>query len=460
MRRVFISFLGTSNYVPTRYRLGETISQPHRFVQQTLIEDICIAQRWTSNDAIMIFHTKQAHDANWIDNGQQKIEEPEDCIGLESILNGLVANEGLNATICHFNIAEGFSNDEIWNIFDTVYSHLENGDQIYFDVTHAFRSIPLFAIPLFNYAHFLKGTNLKAIYYGAFETLGPAYQVRKMDRMERIADIINLIDIVNLQATNSAASCFVEFGKVGNIVRTNYKNQSNDIDAITKIKEQLKYLDFYIETCDMDNIRQGDYISKVSNILNGRNINIRPAERVLLDNMIETFKSAGFKGRADDSNIEAAIMWALKYDMVQQAYTLCQEFLKLKVTRIIDYELEQSNIAWNSVFRNNDMYRDYAGKLLARNERNPLDSNYLRNGWRNDTRVEVENVCSEVQSKLTKIRGNYMKITNTRNDLNHANGNNVRNSAVNDMNTLKSILRDNYNVCIQHINNLISEDYE
>lgn len=44
VRKVFISFLGTNNYVETHYELNGKVSKPVRFIQEALISSIC--KKW------------------------------------------------------------------------------------------------------------------------------------------------------------------------------------------------------------------------------------------------------------------------------------------------------------------------------------------------------------------------------------------------------------------------------
>ena len=153
-RKVFVSFLGTNNYLNTHYELNGEVSKPVRFIQDALIDFIC--KEWTENDLILIFCTggeNGSEKLNWFDNGHTRFNESENLerVGLQTIIN----NKNLNAQVSNKIIPEGFSEDEIWNIFDIVYEQLKENDEIYFDVTHAFRSIPMFSTVLFNYAHFM-----------------------------------------------------------------------------------------------------------------------------------------------------------------------------------------------------------------------------------------------------------------------------------------------------------------
>ena len=188
-RKVFISFLGTNNYVECCYSNDE--HYPVRFIQETLIRETC--KDWTTNDHIYIFCTTDAETRNWVDNGQDGTTDDIEKIGLESRLNGLK----LSVPFEKIWIPEGFLEDDIWAIFDTVYKNLQKDDEIYFDVTHAFRSIPLFSTVLFNYSRFMIGTTVVSIKYGAFEKLGSAFEVKKKPLKERgVAPIVDLTNVI------------------------------------------------------------------------------------------------------------------------------------------------------------------------------------------------------------------------------------------------------------------------
>ena len=206
-RKVFISFLGTNNYVLCKYTIDDVMSKPVRFVQEALIEQTC--KDWTETDKILIFCTSKestgengSKETNWLDSGQEKIYDESEKIGLQHRLQDLQTRIGLKPQIEQLDIEAGFSEEEIWDIFNTVYSKLQPHDQIYFDVTHAFRSIPLFSVVLFNYSKMMIGTQLVSIMYGAFEKLGPAFKVRELPLDERVAPVIDLTNIARLQEYN------------------------------------------------------------------------------------------------------------------------------------------------------------------------------------------------------------------------------------------------------------------
>ena len=133
-RKVFISFLGTNNYVLCRYDIGE--AAPVRFVQEALIEHFC--KEWSEDDRILIFCTSKektgengSKEINWFDNGQPRVTDESEKIGLQHRLQDLKARIGLKAQIEEHDIKAGFTEEEIWDIFDTVYAEEENGITAY-----------------------------------------------------------------------------------------------------------------------------------------------------------------------------------------------------------------------------------------------------------------------------------------------------------------------------------------
>jgi len=197
-------------------------------------------------------------------------------------------------------------------------------------VTHAFRSIPLFSTVLFNYSRFMKETNVVSIKYGAFEKLGSAFEVKKKPLKERgIAPIVDLTGIVQLQTLTRIADDFKMYGKTSGVSGMFESDNSNMQfkRLVVSLKNGTSKLEEYILLNRVEQIRKGDFVNTISSDI--RNIRkavhlTRPQEHVLAE--MEKSLSA-FCVDGGDRNIIAAIDWALNFNMIQQAYTLAQEYL-------------------------------------------------------------------------------------------------------------------------------------
>lgn len=418
-RRVFISFLGTNDYLPVKYKLGTyCCSQPVRFVQEALIEAVC--KNWTSQDAIYIFYTNKAWKMNWQDAGHT-----ESSVGLCSVLKRMNPKPPIQDRF----ISEECLENDIWEIFTAVFDELQEGDQIYFDSTHAFRLIPLFSIPLFNYAHFMKHTDLRAIYYGAFEKLGTVKEVLDMEDNKRIAPIIDLSNLVGLQATNVAASNLVEFGKVGSIAaheaganQTSTESPLSDSAvAIRTVKQELQKLDDYIETCNMSDIRKGEYIKRITKNFDKaiRSKSLTTPEADLLNSI--KAQLVEFKPAETDENIIAAINWAVKYRKVQPVYTLGREYIISKVCELVKQMQARGDASFK--ISSDKVFREFVGDLLGyNNNRYGECSKHIldEDDWKAINKFGLKIVQEPWMKELKK---HYETIAKNRNALNHASAN-------------------------------------
>lgn len=415
-RKVFISFLGTNNYIECCYQFNNEVSKPVRFVQEALIAHIC--KDWTEKDQILIFCTSKettgengAKEINWLNDGQPHINNETERIGLQQRLIDLKNNIGLKTQIEEVDIDAGFSEDEIWGIFNTVYSKLHPADQIYFDVTHAFRSIPLFSIVLFNYAKFMIGTHLESIVYGAFEKLGSTIKVKELLPEDRIAPVIDLINVARLQEYNQIASGLKSFGKIrqiGNVINTGVSSVSDK--AISDLEASISELDEYINTINLQKIKSGNFIIKFRN--NYKYVKrhykiIDPIGKILEELNNET---ADFVSGSSFQNIEAAINWTIKHDMLMQAFPLAEEYIILHVADMLK-DMKPSTLSPKK-------YRMFISSILGMPE-----NDFTNKNWKGDLAEFPENADDISEDFLVReLRPEYDKIREARNSLAHGNG--------------------------------------
>lgn len=413
-RKVFISFLGTNNYVQCRYDIDGVVSAPVRFVQEALIEHVC--KDWTEEDRIFIFCTSKektgedgSKEINWFDNGHSQAMDNSEKTGLQHRLQDLQVRIGLKAQIEEHDIDAGFSEKETWNIFDTVYAQLQSGDQIYFDVTHAFRSIPLFSIVLFNYSRFMIETHLVSIMYGAFEKLGPIYKVRELPVEQRVAPIIDLTNIARLQEYNQIASSLKDFGKVKQLKDAIAKNQESASDqTIRNLADSISELDEYIATINLKEIRKGKFIRKFR--CNYKNVKKKVAKPIcnILDELNK--ETADFVEENSYRNIEAAINWTIKHDMLMQAYPLAEEYIVMRVCDMFK-ELRPSKLTAKG-------YRIFVSSILGIPE-----EDFKKRNWK-DSLAEYPDVADDIADDflINELRPIYDPLRKSRNSLAHGNG--------------------------------------
>ncbi|MDE6195089.1 MAG: TIGR02221 family CRISPR-associated protein [Muribaculaceae bacterium] len=459
-RKVLISFLGTTQYFPVRYQWDtNTVSERTPFVQEVIARNLC--KDWTATDCIMIFRTTRSNTKNWVD----KTDE-----------NGTVTGKGLASTLmdievtdrtgssrkleCAINpetgadadsyiIETGLSEKELESIFDKVFEKLNDDDEIYFDITHAFRTIPLFATVLFNYARFLKHTAIKGIYYGAFEQLTEEYEsVSNIKQLAPevqdtlVAPIANLTNIVRLQEITSAAASFSDFGNLRAFSKLLFGIEELDVD-IKNISDALKDLDGYIQTCQIGKIENGEYISSINRSIVSfcKSAFTTEAQNILLKSISKQLEAFGFVGEASYSNIEAAIDWAVRYNMIQQALTMAQEYI---IT--IAYDCLCDSMAYDGFVgalppntktdNANDLYpiRERLRKIILAEKYHSQNNDsyeFSRNSPLNSL-PGATTLINDYRDLFVDMTRDFNRITVLRNTLNHANSTNAANMAYQD----------------------------
>ena len=103
----------------------------------------------------------------------------------------------------------GLNRDEHIEIFKRLaeaMSVVQAGDQIYLDITHSFRSLPLFANAALGYLKEVKGKDFQfaGVYYGMLDAIS---------EFDNVAPIVDISATIELSQWTTAAHSFIEYGK-------------------------------------------------------------------------------------------------------------------------------------------------------------------------------------------------------------------------------------------------------
>ena len=201
-RKVFLSVLGTGFYECCSYHIGEFSAAKTRFVQRATLEYFNSLDEWNGSDCVCIFLTDQARKKNWSVEGNSRKARDGSTVrytGLKDELEGM----GIAASVRGISIPDGGSEEEIWDIFSRIYRELQDGDEVYLDITHALRYIPMLVMVLLEYAKFLKHVKVMGILYGNWEN---------GDKEHGTAPMVDLMPISDLQDWTAAADQYISAG--------------------------------------------------------------------------------------------------------------------------------------------------------------------------------------------------------------------------------------------------------
>lgn len=322
-RKVFISVLGFSNYSECIYTRDDFKSHSVRFIQEATLEYLCKYENWTEKDAAYILLTKGAEEKNWVNDGHKDFSTHETirCEGLESRLNKMNLPFGVNVIS---ELPDGNNESEIWDIFERVYEKLEDGDELYFDLTHGFRYLPMLVMVLINYSKFLKNTSVKSITYGNYES---------RNKITNEAPIIDLLPLSSLQDWTFAAGQFIDSGNVKRLAKLSNEKlkpvlreaKGKDENA-TNMKKFIASLENTVEdfqTCRGINITSSKSIGLLRATAEKiQSTFIKPLNPVL-ERIKDSFES--FSDTPDVKNGFLAAKWCLENEMYQQSVTILLE---------------------------------------------------------------------------------------------------------------------------------------
>lgn len=395
-RRLFISILGVSPYRECEYCYGDNVYIKTKYIQIATLEQIG-ARDWTEEDAIRIFMTDEAEKKNWDKNlSARKVGDVEhEYIRLEAELEAMCLCADIKAVK---GLPIGKNVDEIWEIFSRIFNEVQEGDELYIDLTHGLRYMPMIALALSDYTKFLRSTKLKQLSYGSFETKDEAGH----------APIINLMPLAALQNWTTAASDFIRFGHADSLksaIREELTPLLRDENSRTKLVIDTNTLSRRID----------DYVNELITC-RGRSIAAGGSELVdglkrientgisALNPILEVLRKSILVSGSESERCYRASKWCFEKKLYQQSLTLLQEGIItfLCVRCGIDYADEVKRCEVGHAFDIADNY--YAGKLKEYNKRSE----------------ELNRLFGDELMHDREFVHKYIDLKSVRNDFNHA----------------------------------------
>lgn len=399
-RKLFISFLGTTPYRQCTYTCQDNNwkSSPTCFIQQAALEQI-EAKTWNKQDKVCIFLTKGengSHQLNWdkdIDSRETRNGEKVPYKGLEQVLIDMhlpCSVEGIDLR----------DENDVWKVFDDVDKVIEKDDDLYIDLTHAFRYLPMLILVLSNYSKVLKGTHVRYLSYGNFEG----------SRQPGTAPIVDLLPLSLLQGWTLATSDFLNFGHPENLedmiqtVKDTRRYKSDDIDRIDNLVNDLSTFTSERHLCKGSEIENG---VNLNNIINGqREFKNEETDITPLIHLFELIKGSVQQRNTHVERVLDAVDWCYKKKLYQQAATLLQE-------GIVSYFCRRHGLKEEDILNNNK--REIVNKaFFIRKQNTP------RNKWIVDDKYLpfLEELVND--HLIAELATPFDELKSLRNAFNHA----------------------------------------
>ena len=400
-RKVFISILGTGFYNKCKYVTSDFCSSETRYAQQSILE-LVGACKWSKNDACYIFTTEKAYKENW--DVKERKNNKTKCVEKYTGLEAVLENMGLPFKPEAISIPDGKDEDEMWEIFSMIFSQLEENDELYVDLTHSFRYLPMLLLVLSNYAKFLKNITVNHISYGNFEA-------RNSDTNE--APIVDLLPISALQDWTFAAADYVKNGNterlsdlsksmLAPILRSSADENARNMNQLIRVIDAATE-DF--QTCRGMNIIQAENIRNLNELLKGGEDSFIKPLNPLINKIKESFEP--FKSEFSIDNGFYAAQWCFNNGLYQQAATMLQE-------NVVSFFCARYNIQVDDEDK-----REAINNVITIINRNIEDD---RGKWKvKQDNIELVAAILENDSLISnkEITSAFSTLTDLRNDINH-----------------------------------------
>ncbi len=386
MAKILLTFIGTGKYEEAIYYFRDN-SYRTKYIQEALVNifdnDI---------DKVILVGTEKSREAHFND-----IKEK---INKKSIDELIIKN--------------GFNEEEFKENFKMIYEKINEGDEIIFDITHSYRSIPLFVVTLGFYLKVLKNIKINKILYGAFEKIyedNPGKNTTKEIEIDnRKAPIVDATYVFTIFDWTISTNFFIETGnsfKLEKITKNILGKQLNsDIPAqsINAYISKLSKLNQIITTCRIGGPESAYNLNKIVKELN------QPKYKVtsdfndsLIDSLIQKIRQ---EFEFDEVNkYQKVLDYCVKYNYIQQGYTVLEELIPTVLLEKIG-EKQKLNDKDTREKINNYLYG-----LIKPEQKKEINQ---------DLTKKLNDLSDKYNNQLIQLANLLQNIQDFRNDINHA----------------------------------------
>lgn len=287
-------------------------------------------------------------------------------------------------------------------------SLLNENDELYVDITHSFRSLPLYVMNLLVYLRNVspKRIKIKGIYYGMLDA--------RREFKDNIAPIVELSDILNVNDWISGAYSFMQFGNADKIaelvnginenlcVRLQQFSDTKNLNHLAELERQSQTLGNMLQQQQLPTIAQmlitpviGDFVSRLT---------VRPDD----PHRHSKFQSKLARWQYNNKNYLAAYI-----SLLEAIITYNAEAYQIRSGNQIDvYNIYEREAVKEKLRNYNEMTINVGWKHLSREvstKRNALAHNTRIEGGHNN---QGASVSQEFIDSLSEFLGRYEQLAN------------------------------------------------
>jgi len=131
------------------------------------------------------------------------------------------------------DLSDGENEEQLWQIFEAVVENVGDGEEVLFDITHGFRSLPFLSFLAAAYLRVVKNIELQGVLYGNFEARDRSVEPHR-------APVLDMTRFVGLLDWMIAADRFTRFGDARDLAERLRAATSRHYPANPKAGRQAK----------------------------------------------------------------------------------------------------------------------------------------------------------------------------------------------------------------------------
>lgn len=235
----------------------------------------------------------------------------------------------------------GLNEKELWqnfSLFMKLTEIINDGDELYLDITHSFRSIPLFMYLMMDFMQMLnhKKIVLKGLYYGMFEAIGEL----------GYTPVVDLKPLFDISRWIRGVYDFINYGNGYLISELICKQSFDEKNRIDKISENIKNISELININYLTDLQ--NQIKSLKNIINSRYNGTGPIPYIfpLIQDFISKFSKIE---KASEFQLELS-RWYFDNKRYGHGYICLVESILTKLCEI--YELDLNDINNRNIMKN------------------------------------------------------------------------------------------------------------
>lgn len=250
----------------------------------------------------------------------------------------------------------GINDDELWKSFSTIMKIvdiLDDGDEIYLDITHSFRSIPLFMYLVIDFMMILnkKRVKLKGLYYGMLEAT----------KEFGYAPVVDLSPLFEISSWIRGTHDFINYGN-GYLISELVKENNRSLDNLGAISTKINNITELVNLNYLTDLQ--NQIKGLNSIINGKYANIGAISYVfpLLKEFLLRFSNIQ---TASEFQLELS-KWYFENKKYGHGYICLVESVFTKLCEVYNLDLEN--------FDNREMMKELISRRYFHNKSSDLNT--------------------------------------------------------------------------------------